>query len=167
MEPVSFYLKGARARGGPVARSSSTGVPLREYVGGTAAQERILAMRKHRVEASLRPLNYAPWNGHLEVTDECLLGLATFEISRAPNAIIDASMPFRGRRVRRRVRVFPIGNSWGGTQVNLFRGFADISIADLMLERFTDESLEKYMSEYCLLGQLFRKIQGDRAVENR
>lgn len=52
-------------------------------------------------------------------------------------------------------------------RVCMFRNFMDVSIVDLMMQRFDDQATEAFISEYCLLTQLLGKISSDRAVENR
>lgn len=165
MLPTSVYLKRAgvarERRAAFIAPRPQAAPKLR-----TAPYD-LNDARCRRALSRMRELPTSRWNGHVEMTDECMMGLGLFELAGTDYALLNAEIPLKDQTVSRRLRVYPISNSWGALSANVFRTNSDVSISDCMLQRFDDVCVERYISEYILTSQLLRKMCRDAAVESR
>lgn len=75
----------------------------------------ITAASIKRAKSRAVPLRSSGWNVYAEVTDECGMGLALFEVYGGDHAILDTHVPVKSMLLPRRLQVFPLSNTWGGT----------------------------------------------------
>lgn len=67
-------------------------------------------------------------------------------MSHVSSVVANMTIPFKEGVIHRRVRVFPVGTTWDDLRVNVFRNYMDVSVADLMMQRFYDVATEAFIS---------------------
>ncbi|CAH0719100.1 unnamed protein product, partial [Brenthis ino] len=111
----------------------------------------------HRAATRTRPLQSTDWNGHIEMTDECNLGLALFQVNTHNFVNKEIHMKFKDGIRSKRVEIHRVLD-YSTVETYLFRKSHRITIPDLMLKYMGDQGVEQYLSEYTLTSQLLDKI---------
>lgn len=119
-----------------------------------------------RATSRMHPLHSSPWNGHIEITDECKLGLALFQIVSPTRTVKNMLVPFKDGTRSKRVEIHLISD-YSKVSTLLFRNGYAITLADAMLRHMEDMGLEQYLTEYTLVSQLLDKIMRIEAVRDR
>lgn len=119
-----------------------------------------------RAISRTRPLMMSEWNGHLEVTDECLLGLALFQVNSGNAVSKEMHTAFKDGVRAKRVEVHRV-SELSRVQTYLFRQNHSVTIPDLMLKHMHDRGVEQYLSEYTLVSQLLDKIYRIESARDR
>lgn len=119
-----------------------------------------------RATARTHSLLASPWNGHIEITDECKLGLALFQIVSPNCTVMNMTVPFKDGTRNKRVEVHLI-TDFSRVDTLLFRNNYSVTIADTMLRHMEDIGLEQYLTEYGLVSQLLEKIMRLESVREQ
>ncbi|CAH0730328.1 unnamed protein product, partial [Brenthis ino] len=124
------------------------------------------AARIHRAATRTRPLQSTEWNGHIEMTDECNLGLALFQVNTRNFVNKEIHMKFKDGIRSKRVEIHRVLD-YSRVETYLFRKSHCVTIPDLMLKYMGDQGVEQYLSEYTLISQLLDKINRIDSVRDR
>ena len=174
MQPARVYgdviRMGRQNRTGPVrsVRHSTTNHAEHPAPGPShrAQPYNLQEAMLRRVITRTQPLLASPWNGHIEITDECKLGLALFQIASPKKTTKKMFVPFKDGVRQKRVEIHLL-DDYSRVNIQLFRSSYTVTIADVMMRHMEDRGIEQYLSEYSLVSQLLDKIMHIESVKDR